>query len=143
MTKTGIEKVYAHEMKLATQLVEGLRKIDGIRLYCCDHLDNHLSTVLMNVEGVDPADVGTMLDVDHDIAVRTGLHCAPLVHKQLGTVEKHGGVRFSVGAFNTEAEVAAAIHAVSEVASWARERSRKPEHNVVRIGTPQPVGLTA
>jgi cysteine desulfurase family protein len=143
LDENGIEKVYAHETKLAKQLVEGLRKIDGVRLYCCDQLENHLSTVLMNVEGVDPGDVGIMLDVDHDIAVRTGLHCAPLVHTQLGTVEKHGGVRFSVGAFNTEAEVVAAIHAVSDIASWARERTRKPEHDVVRIATPQPVGLTA
>ncbi|MFZ3264869.1 MAG: aminotransferase class V-fold PLP-dependent enzyme, partial [Terriglobales bacterium] len=121
----------------------GLRGIEGVRLYCCDRLENHLSTVLVNVEGADPADVGTMLDVDHDIAVRTGLHCAPLVHKQLGTVETHGGVRFSVGAFNTEKEVAAAIHAVSEVAVWARERVRKPDRDVVRFATPQPFGLTA
>jgi selenocysteine lyase/cysteine desulfurase len=95
------------------------------------------------VEGVDPGDVGIMLDVDHDIAVRTGLHCAPLVHTQLGTVDTHGGVRFSVGAFNTEAQVAAAIHAVSEIASWARERARQPERDVVRIATPEPIGLTA
>jgi selenocysteine lyase/cysteine desulfurase len=124
-------------------LVEGLREIDGVRLYCCGQLKNHLSTVLVNVEGADPADVGTMLDVDYDIAVRTGLHCAPLVHKQLGTVEAHGGVRFSVGAFNTQEEVSAAIHAVSEVSSWARERTRKPEHNRAQIATQQPIGLTA
>jgi cysteine desulfurase family protein len=143
LDEKGIESVYAHEMKLAKRLVEGLREIEGVRLYCCDKLENHLSTVLMNVEGADPADVGTMLDVDHDIAVRTGLHCAPLVHKQLGTVENHGGVRFSVGAFNTEKEVAAAIHAVSEVAIWGRERVRKPEQDVVRLAAPQPIGLTA
>jgi cysteine sulfinate desulfinase/cysteine desulfurase-like protein len=65
------------------------------------------------------------------------------VHAQLGTVENHGGVRFSVGAFNTEAEVAAAIHAVSEVASWARERVRKPERGRVLIAAPEPIGLTA
>jgi len=143
LDENGVEKVYAHEMKLCAQLVEGLRKIDGARLYCCDRLDNHLSTVLMKVEGADPADVGTMLDVDYDIAVRTGLHCAPLVHKQLGTVENHGGVRFSVGAFNTHAEVAAAIHAVSEVTHWARERIRKPERDRVLIAAPEPIGLTA
>jgi selenocysteine lyase/cysteine desulfurase len=130
-------------MKLCAQLVEGLRRIDGVRLYCCDRLDNHLSTILMNVKYADPGDVGTMLDVDHDIAVRTGLHCAPLVHRQLGTEENRGGVRFSVGAFNTEAEVAAAIHAVSEVARWARERNWKPERDHVPITAPEPIGLTA
>jgi selenocysteine lyase/cysteine desulfurase len=97
----------------------------------------------MNVEGVDPGDVGIMLDVDHDIATRTGLHCAPLVHTQLGTVDTHGGVRFSMGAFNIEAQVAAAIHAVSEISSWARERARKPERDVVGMSTAQPIELTA
>ncbi len=122
----GVERVYAHEMKLASKLVEGLRAIDGVRLYCCDNLQNHLSTVLMNIPGVDPGDVGIMLDVDHNIATRTGLHCAPLVHTQLGLVDSHGGVRFSVGAFNTEADVEAAIQGVSEIARWARERTVKP-----------------
>jgi cysteine desulfurase family protein len=120
-----VERVYAHEMRLASKLVEGLRAIDGVRLYCCDNLENHLSTVLMNVNGVDPGDVGIMLDVDHNIATRTGLHCAPLVHQQLGLVESHGGVRFSVGAFNTEADIEAAIYGVAEIARWSLERTAK------------------
>jgi len=64
------------------------------------------------------------------------------VHTQLGTVENHGGVRFSV-AHSIREEVAAAIHAVSEVASWARERVRKPERDRVLMATPAPIGLTA
>jgi cysteine sulfinate desulfinase/cysteine desulfurase-like protein len=44
------------------------------------------------------------------------------VHKQLGTDLTHGGVRFSIGAFNTEAEVEAAITGVAEIACWAKER---------------------
>jgi cysteine desulfurase family protein len=126
LDENGVERVYAHEMKLANKLVAGLRAIDGVQLYCCDHLQNHLSTILMNIEGVDPGDVGIMLDVDHNIATRTGLHCAPLVHQQLGLVESHGGVRFSVGAFNTKEEVDAAIHGVTEIARWAHERTLKP-----------------
>ncbi len=143
LDENGIENVYAHEMKLAKQLVEGLRQIDGIQIYCCDQLENHLSTVLMNVEGIDPGDVGIMLDVDHDIATRTGLHCAPLVHTQLGTVDTHGGVRFSVGAFNTQEEVVAAIHAVSEIATWARERARQHKHSLAQAALREPIGLTA
>jgi len=140
----GVERVYAHEMRLASKLVEGLRAIDGVQLYCCDNLQNHLSTILMNIAGVDPADVGTILDVDHNIATRTGLHCAPLVHRQLGLVENHGGVRFSVGAFNTDAEVDAAIHGVSEIARWARERAVKPAKVVpIAPAEEQPVRLMA
>lgn len=125
LAEQGVENIYRHEMKLAQKLVDGLRKIDSVRLYCCESLENHLSTVLMNLEGVDPGDVGVMLDVDHNIATRTGLHCAPLVHRQLGIEDAHGGVRFSVGAFNTEAHIDAAIAAVSEIAKWSRERKAK------------------
>jgi cysteine desulfurase family protein len=138
-----VERVYAHEMRLASKLVEGLRAIDGVRLYCCDSLENHLSTVLMNVNGVDPADVGIMLDVDHNIATRTGLHCAPLVHQQLGLVESHGGVRFSVGAFNTEADIDAAIQGVAEISKWARERASKPLPVMSAAGVGQAASIRA
>jgi cysteine desulfurase/selenocysteine lyase len=117
-----VEKIHEREMKLAARLVEGLREIDRVRLYCCDSLVNHLPTISMNVEGIEAGDVGTMLDVDHNIATRTGLHCAPLVHKQLGTLEIHGSVRFSIGAFNTEEHIDAAIRGVAAIAE------RKPAH---------------
>jgi len=123
----GIENIHRQEMALARKLVDGLQKIEGVKLYCCDSLDDHLSTILMNLEGVDPGDVGVMLDVDHNIATRTGLHCAPLVHKQLGTESTHGGVRFSIGAFNTEEDVAAAIAAIEDIAEWAHERQSKKQ----------------
>ena len=58
-----------------------------------------------------------MLDVDYNIAVRTGLQCAPFVHKQIGTFDIHGTVRMSIGAFTTEEEVKAAITAIKEIAS--------------------------
>lgn len=129
LAENGVDQVHAREMRLAEKLVYGLRQIEGVRLYCCDSLHNHLPTILMNLEGVDPGDVGMMLDVDHNIATRTGLHCAPLVHKQLGTLEHDGGVRFSIGAFNTESDIEAAIGAVADVAKWARERGSKRSYS--------------
>ena len=125
LDENGVEQVHAREMRLAQKLVDGLRRIEGAQLYCCDNLQNHLPTILMNLAGVDPGDVGVMLDVDYNIATRTGLHCAPLVHQQLGIIERDGGVRFSIGAFNTEADVEAAIAGIAEIAQWARERAAK------------------
>jgi cysteine desulfurase family protein len=113
----GVEAIHRHEMKLAQQLVDGLKQIDGAILYCCDDLDNHISTITINVDGLEAGDVGIMLDVDHNIATRTGLHCAPLVHKQLGLV---GGVRFGIGAFNTEEHIKAAIEGIEEIAKQAK-----------------------
>jgi cysteine desulfurase / selenocysteine lyase len=125
LDENGVERTHAREMKLAQKLVDGLRAIEGVRLYCCESLENHLSTVSMNVEGLEAGDVGTILDVDHNIATRTGLHCAPLVHEQIGTIPIHGAVRFSVGAFNTEAHIDAAIEGVRQIAHWSREREAK------------------
>jgi len=74
----------------------------------------------LNIHGFEAGDVGTMLDVDHGIAVRTGLQCAPQVHVQLGTDKIHGTVRFSVGPFNTEKDIDRAIAAVGEIAAIKR-----------------------
>ena len=116
----GVGAIHAQEMKLAKKLVDGFKKIDGVTMYCCDTLDNHLATLTMNVDGLEAGDVGIMLDVDFNIATRTGLHCAPLVHEQLGLVKNHGGVRFAIGPFNTEAHIDAAIEAVIEIAKRSK-----------------------
>ncbi len=119
----GMENIRAHEMKLAQKLLDGFKAIDNVKTYCCDSLENHLSTITINVKGVEAGDVGIILDGDYSIAVRTGLHCAPLVHQQLGILEIHGGVRFSVGAFNKEEHIDAAIKAVGEIVDWAKKRN--------------------
>lgn len=122
---TGIENIRAHEIRLARKLVKGFREIDGVIVYCCNQMDNHLSTVTVNVEGMDAGNVGIMLDAEHNIATRTGLHCAPLVHKQIGTLELHGSVRFSIGAFNTDQHMNAAIEAMVEIAKQVHELSMR------------------
>src|ERR1051325_95005 len=88
----GPAQIHAQEMKMARRLVDGIRNVDGVKLYCCSTLDSHLSTVSMNIEGAEAGDVGVMLDCDYSIATRTGLHCAPLVHQQLGTIDLHGSI---------------------------------------------------
>jgi cysteine desulfurase family protein len=111
-----MEKLHDHEMQLTTLLRDGLKDVEGITLYCQDNLMNHISIFLFNVDGFEALNTGTMLDVDYNIACRTGLHCAPLVHEQLGLVKIHGGVRFGIGPFNTEEHIRTAINAVKEIA---------------------------
>jgi len=115
-------------MVLAARLVEGLRAIPGVHLYCCDSLKNHLPTVSMNLDGLEAADVGTMLDADHNVATRTGLHCAPLAHDLLGTTAIHGAVRFSIGPFNTQEHIDAAVRGVADIAQWSAGRHRVLSH---------------
>lgn len=113
--KTGPEAIHNHEARLLKMLRDGLREIEGVTLYCQDDLTDHIAVLAFNIDGLEAADTGTMLDVDYNIACRTGLHCAPLVHEQIGTDKIHGAVRFGIGPFNTEKHIATAIDAVGEI----------------------------
>jgi len=106
------------EMALAENLRDGLSAIDGIDLYGAQSLENHIPLITCNVRGYAAADVGAILDGDFNIAVRTGLHCAPLVHERIGTAP-NGAVRFSLGVFNSQAQIDAAIRAMSSIARSA------------------------
>ena len=113
----GVENIHAQEMKLWEKLRLGIKDIPGVTLYCAESVENHNPVMSININGLEAGDVGTMLDVDYDIACRTGLQCAPKVHVGIGTIDIHGTVRLSVGAFNTEADIDAAINAIKEIAS--------------------------
>jgi cysteine desulfurase/selenocysteine lyase len=123
--KKGMSNIHEQEMRLMNKLRDGLKNIEGLTLYCQDDLRDHISIFLFNIEGLEAADTGTILDVDHNIACRTGLHCAPLVHKQLGTDKIHGAVRFGIGPFNTEEEIDKAVAAVKEIVESQRKRPRR------------------
>ncbi len=120
----GMEYIHQQETKLTTKLRDGLQKIDGVTLYCQDDLNNHISILLFNIDGLEAMNTGTLLDVDHNIACRTGLHCAPLVHEQLGTTDIHGAVRFGIGPFNTEEHIESAIEGVKDIAEMQKKRSK-------------------
>lgn len=113
----GMHNIHEQEMRLTAMLRDGLKDADGVKLYCQDSLDNHISIFLFNVEGLEALNTGTILDVDYNIASRTGLHCAPLVHQQLGTDTIHGAVRLGIGPFNTDDHIAAAVQGVKDIAA--------------------------
>ncbi|MDL2227771.1 aminotransferase class V-fold PLP-dependent enzyme [Odoribacter sp. OttesenSCG-928-L07] len=116
----GMENIHNHEMKLWQKLVDGMKNIDKVQMYCCSDPSRHNAVLSFNIDGWEAGDIGTLLDVDYNIACRTGLQCAPLIHEAMGTAAKHGTVRFSLGAFNTEEEVNIALEAVEDIASIPR-----------------------
>lgn len=120
LKKVGMKNIHKQELLLWDKLRIGLQNIDGVRTYCAHDIENQNAVLSFNIVGWEAADVGTMLDVDYDIACRTGLQCAPLVHKQMGTEDIHGTVRFSLGPFNTEDHIDKAIEAVEEIAPIKR-----------------------
>ena len=113
----GIQNIHDQEMKLWKRLVDGVRNVEGVTVYCATSVENQNPVLSLNVRGFEAMDVGTMLDVDYDIACRTGLQCAPLVHERIGTLPVDGTVRLSVGAFNTEEEIDVCINAIKEIAA--------------------------
>jgi cysteine desulfurase family protein len=117
----GLASIYRHEMELFTRLQQGLADIDGVTLHGSTELADRLPVLSLTVEGWDPADVGVLLDGDHNVACRTGLQCAPLIHEQMGTAPR-GTVRLSVGPMNTADDVEAAIHGVRDIAAVRRTR---------------------
>ena len=119
IAKRGIVSIYAHEMELFASLQGGLAGIEGVTLHGTTGLENRLPVLSFTVAGRDPADIGTLLDVDYTIAARTGLQCAPLIHQQMGTGER-GTVRLSVGPMNRASDVDSAVAAVAEIAAEAR-----------------------
>lgn len=117
----GPARILAAEMGPARMLRSALEDIPGIEVLGEWREGACLPVLSCTVAGLDPSDVGAILDVDHDIAVRTGLHCAPLIHQALGTGER-GAVRFSFGPGSGEEDARRAAGAMAEIAAMGRSR---------------------
>ena len=115
----GVEAIHHKEMELARILWEGIREVDGVKLYCADSLERRVPVFSFTFDDFDPAQAGSRLDVDFEVACRTGLQCAPLVHQGIGTTPE-GTVRFSLGPLTTLADVKAGAAAVKELAAERR-----------------------
>ena len=111
----GVEAIGAHERALTTRLIEGLRAIDGVRVFAPREPRQRVAVVSLTVDGWEPADFGVALDEAFGIACRTGLHCAPGACRALG-VGPQGTIRMSPGFFTTVEEIDQAIEAVNELA---------------------------
>ena len=98
----GTERILTHERRLIRQAAAGLSRIPGVTVYG-DGGAVQAGVLSFQIDGMDCEAVGEALGA-RGIAVRAGLHCAPLAHQSAGTLEA-GTVRASVSAFNTPREV--------------------------------------
>ncbi len=112
----GIEKIHQHEQSLCRMLMDGLQAIAQVEL--CGPVDSSKKTAVVsfNIKGMDCGELSMGLDYYYGIVSRSGLHCAPLAHKTIGTYET-GACRLSPGYFNREEDIDLAIRAVAELAS--------------------------
>lgn len=111
----GVEAIATHERALADRFLAGVREIPEIKLYGAFDQSARSAIVSLNVGNIDSAEISDALMQGWGIATRPGAHCAPLMHRALGT-ERQGVVRFSFGYFNTDEEVDTAIDAVRDLA---------------------------
>ena len=113
----GLDSIDRREQDLMKRFYEGVLAIPGVKVYG-DFTGDRSAIVCLNIGGLDSGQVSDVLAWDYDIATRPGAHCAPLMHKALGTVSQ-GAVRFSFSYFNTFEEVDAAVAAVRDIAKNA------------------------
>ncbi len=116
LQETGREEI-ARVIKARTkQLYRGLQEISGVEIVGPGLENPRVSTLSIAFEDIDPAEVAFRLDQDYGVMTRSGLHCASLAHKAVGTYPA-GTLRFSPGFFTTEEEIEAALTALAELVS--------------------------
>lgn len=104
-----------HERKLGDYLIEKLSEIKSIKMFLPKDRGVHVGIVSFVVDGYSSEDVGMILDEDFDIAVRTGYHCAPYIHKYLKDESSLGTVRVGLGQFTNKQDVDQLINAIDEL----------------------------
>lgn len=113
--ETGIDRIRQREQDLMMRFYEQVKTISGVTVYGDFSQKDRSPVVTLNIMGMGSSELSMILGEDYGISTRSGGHCAPLMHRALGT-EKTGAVRFSFSCFNTEEEVDEAARAVKEIA---------------------------
>ncbi|WP_010235714.1 aminotransferase class V-fold PLP-dependent enzyme [Clostridium arbusti] len=111
--KIGIENIQKHEKTLTEYLLSELKKLSYVKIYGLKSAENRAAVVSINIDNMDSSKVGYILN-KNNIAVRTGYHCAPLIHRVIGT-EKYGTVRISPGYFNTDKDIEDFINVIKGI----------------------------
>ena len=112
----GIENIRKHEEDLCEYMLNRLEEVPNIVIYGPKDSKKRAAVISINIGNMDSGEITFLLDSEYDIATRSGIHCAPLAHKTLGTLEQ-GAVRFSLGYFNTKQDIDTAIEALKQIAN--------------------------
>ncbi len=110
----GIDKIHAHEVELTERLWRRLEDIGGYQVFGHRDMTRRVGTLSLRGESLPASELGGILDQAFDIAIRPGLHCAPYIHRSLGTFPD-GTVRVSPGPFNTAEDIDCLAQALGEI----------------------------
>ncbi len=111
--ESGVERIRIYELGLMRKLYKGLQGLHGVSIVAVPE-ECRGPVLCFTIDKIKPSDVAYILQNGYDITVRTGLHCAPLIHDAIGTAED-GTVRISVSYLNTEEDVDAVVSAVRDI----------------------------
>jgi cysteine desulfurase/selenocysteine lyase len=113
----GIDELRRHEVALAEELCGGLKGIPSLTVYSSDDRNRHTGVVSLTSELYTSDELALLLSQHFGIDTRSGLHCAPGIHRRLGTIERQGTVRLSVGFQTTQDDIDAVIDALQQVSA--------------------------
>lgn len=114
LEEVGPAVIVQHERELFESAVDRLRDLSECKLLVNKDINQHLGTLSFVIEGYTSQEIGMILSQNFNIAVRSGLHCAPKAHEFLGTLP-NGTVRASFGYFNTDDDVQSLVEAVQAI----------------------------
>lgn len=108
----GHEKLLHHKRALTDYAYDRLRRVEGIELYMLPYASKCIGVIPFNMKTKESAEVTEYLD-QNEICVRGGVHCAPLFHRRMNTVER-GMIRISFGCFNNDFEIDRLVFALKK-----------------------------
>ncbi|WP_366944361.1 aminotransferase class V-fold PLP-dependent enzyme [Methanoculleus sp.] len=114
MASVGVKTIAEKAERETAYLIHELKKEPEIEIY---NDSPELPIISFNIRGLDNDDVGFILARAYGIVARTGLHCAPLVHRAIDGGS--GSVRLSLSWFTTDEECQNTAEAVREIAQNA------------------------
>lgn len=110
----GVDTIRTHEVLLTQRMIDGLAAIPGVTVYGSKDAQLQAPIISLEIDGLELSEAGLRLDEEYGILCRVGLHCSPAAHRTIGTFPS-GTLRLSLGIFNTEEDVNAAIEAVARL----------------------------
>jgi len=113
LSAIGMERIHQYEERLTARLIDGLSRIDGVRVYASRRAGSRIGVVSFTIDGIHPQEAAHLLDEEADILVRSGYHCCQPLMEHLGL--PNGTVRASLAAYTTEQEIDLLLAAVGEI----------------------------
>lgn len=112
----GMQAIHEHEAALVERLWRRLEQIEGVTVFGHRDYSRRVGAISFRSEALPAPEIGGILDQAFDIAVRPGLHCAPYIHRAVGSFPD-GLVRASPGQFNTADDIDRLADALDEILS--------------------------